>query len=57
MLASIGAVRYAETKIKIKCFEQGITEKVPLNHTKAVDRFVANIEFDTKREINNSRHH
>lgn len=47
MFTGVGAVRYAEAKIKIKSLEQSVVKKVSLNHSKIVYRFTANIELYT----------
>lgn len=46
MLTGIARGGNAETKIKVKCFEQRIAKPVTLNHSKIVYRLCAHFEFN-----------
>ena len=39
MFTCVGAIWNAESKVKIKCFEQSVLKKMALDHSKIVDRF------------------
>jgi hypothetical protein len=49
MFASVGTVRNAESKVKVERLEEFVFEKVSLNHSKVVNRFVSNRELDPVR--------
>lgn len=45
MLAGVAREWNAETKLKVKCLEQSVTEKVLLNHTEMIHWTRANSEL------------
>lgn len=49
MLTAITAVWDAEAKVKIKALQQVVTEVVPFDHAKVVQRPVSNCEFHPER--------
>ena len=51
VLTSVHAVRNAEPKVEIKCFQVLLTEKVSFNHSKILQRFVANFKLDRSAHI------
>ena len=51
VLTGVHAVRNAEPKVEIKCFQVLLTEKVSFNHSKILQRFVANFQLDRSAHI------
>lgn len=60
MLTGVSAVWNAEADLKVKGFEQQVSEKMPLDQTEAVQRLAPHCELQPDRQENtcdNSRHY
>ena len=50
MFTCILAIRHTETKVEIKTFQQFLSEIMPFNHAKVLNRLVPNCKLNTERK-------